>query len=126
MMRVAGGSHRQTADLRVFESVTVVTTECGCRIKNFDGIDGQRLESGQPDSSAEQIIGVRGNGEAATLVNDIADLARRFSLQIGQFGADAEQMPVCGSHLDSGENEKIVDGQAVRSEEHTSELQSRE
>jgi hypothetical protein len=83
MMCVTGCSHRQTADLRVFESVTVVTTERGCRIENLNRIDGQRLESGQPDSSAEQIIGVRRNGEAAALVNDIAHFTRGFSFQIG-------------------------------------------
>src|SRR5262249_13598244 len=113
MMRVAGRSHWQTADLRVFESVTVVTTECRCRIKNFDRIDGQRLESGQPDSSAEQIIGMRRNGETAALVNDIAYFTCWFSFQIGQLGADTKQMSVRGSHLDSRQNEKIVDRHAV-------------
>ena len=82
MMGVAGRSHRQTADLRVFESVTVVTTECGCGIENFDRVHRQGLESGEPDSSAEQIIGVRRNGETAALVNSVANFARRFSFQI--------------------------------------------
>ena len=115
MMRVAGRSHRQTADLRVFESVTVVTTECGCRIENFDRIDRQRLQSGEPDSSAKQIIRMRRNGETAALVDHVADFARRFSFQVRQLGADTKQMPVGGGHLDSRENEKIIDRQSVQS-----------
>src|ERR1700757_5175332 len=115
MMRVAGRSHRQTTDLRVFESVTVVTAECGCRIENFNRIDGQRLESGQPDSSTEQIIRVRGNGETAALVNNIAHFTSGFSFQIRQLGADTEQMAVRGRHLDSRQNEKIVYRHAVKS-----------
>ncbi len=115
MMRVAGGSHGQTADLRVFESITVVTAEGGCRIKNFDRVHGKRLQSCKPDSGAEQIVRMRRNGEPAALVNDVADFARRFSFQIGQLGTDTKQMAVGGRHLDSRKNEKIVNGQSIES-----------
>src|SRR5215472_14109924 len=91
MMGIAGGGHRQTADLRVFESVSVVTTQCGCGIENFDRIDGKRLESGQADSGAKQIVGMGRNSETPTLVNDFADFACGFSFQIGQLGADTKQ-----------------------------------
>ena len=114
MMRVAGRSHGQTADLRVFESVTIVAAQRGCGVENFDRIDRQRLQSGKTDSGAEQIVGVRRNGETAALMNDIADFARRFSFQIRQLGADTEKMSVGGGHFDSGQNEKIVDRQPVQ------------
>ena len=90
MMRIAGGSHRQTANLCVFKSVTVVTAERGCRIENFDRIDRERLQSGEPNSGAEQIIGVRRNGQTAALVNDVAYFTCGFSFQIWQLGADAK------------------------------------
>src|SRR5438045_8412509 len=93
MMGVAGRSHRQTADLRVFESVTVVTTECGCRIENFDGIDGQRLKNAQPDSSAEQIREVKRNSESAALLSDIARFTRGCASQIGQAGDHPTTVP---------------------------------
>src|SRR5262249_30840854 len=114
MMRVAGCSHGQTADLRVFESVTIVETKYGCRVKNFDRINVERLECGQSDSSAEQIVRMRRNGEASALMNDVADFACGFSLQIGQLGADTKKMPIRGGHLDTWENEEIVDRQTVK------------
>src|SRR5207253_3494382 len=51
---------------------------------------------------------------AAALVNDIAHFTRGFSFQIGQLGADTKQMPVRGSHLDSRQNEKLVDRHSVQ------------
>ena len=57
---------------------------------------------------------MRGNGETAALVNDIAHFTRGFSFQIGQLGADTKQMTVRGSHFDSRKNEEIVDGHAIK------------
>src|SRR5262245_60896232 len=58
---------------------------------------------------------MRGNGETAALVNDIAHFARGLSFQIGQLGADTKQMTVRGSYFDSRKNEKIVDWHAIKS-----------
>src|SRR5262249_31001663 len=110
VMRVAGGSHRQTSDLRIFESVAVVTAERGCCIKDLDRVHGKRLQSCEPYPRAEQIVRMRRNGKAAALVDDVADFARRFSFQVRQFGANTQKMPVRGGDLDSRKYEKIVDG----------------
>src|SRR5437667_905065 len=115
MMRVAGGSHGQTTNLRVLESVAVVAAQCGRRVENLDRIDGQRFQSGKTDAGAEQIVWMRRNGETAAFVNDVADFARRFSFQVRQFRADAEKMAISSGHLDSRKNQKIIDWQPVKS-----------
>ena len=58
---------------------------------------------------------MRRNGQTAALMNHVADFARRFSFQVGQLGADTKQMPVRGGHLDSRQNEKIVDRHTIKS-----------
>src|SRR5437879_5676712 len=109
MMRVAGSSHGQTANLRVLESVTVVAAEFGRSVENLDRIHRQRFQSGKTDAGAEQIIWMRRNGEAAAFMNDVADFARWFSFQVGQLRTDTEKMTIGGSDLESRKNEKIVD-----------------
>src|SRR4051812_34855574 len=108
-MCVASRCHGQTADLRVFKSVTVVTTKRRCRVKNFNRVHRKRLERSEPDPGSEQIIRVRRDGETAALVNDVAHLARWFSFQVRQLGTDTKEVPVRGRDLDSRQNEKIVD-----------------
>src|SRR6266540_544624 len=117
MMRVAGGSHGQTANLRILESVTVVAAECGRRVENLDRIHRQHFQSGKTDAGAEQIIWMRRNGEAATFMNDVANFACWLSFQVGQFRTDTEKMTIGGRDLDSRKNEKIVDRQPVQPHE---------
>src|SRR4029077_4688978 len=107
MMGVACRSHRQTADLRVLEGVTVIAAKSCRGVEHFDRIDSQRFQSGKTDPSAKQIIRMRRNGEPAALVDHVADLASRLSLQVRQLGTDTKQVPVRGSHLDPWQNEKI-------------------
>src|SRR5437762_4041186 len=52
---------------------------------------------------------MRRNGESAALVDEVANLAGRFSFQVGQFCPDAKQMAIGGRDLDAGENEKVID-----------------
>src|SRR6266481_9547478 len=56
---------------------------------------------------------MRRNSETATLVDDIADFARRLSFQVRQFSANTQKMSVGGGDFDSGQNEKIVDWQTI-------------
>src|SRR6266542_4528942 len=114
MMRVAGRSHGQTANLRVLESVTVVAAECSRCVEYLDRIHRQHFQSGKTDAGAEQIIWVWRNGETAAFMNDVADFARRFSFQVGQLRTDAQKMTIGGGDLDSRKNEKIVDRQPVQ------------
>src|SRR5207244_10665413 len=78
MMRVAGRSHGQTANLRVLESVAVVAAERSRSVENLDRVHRQGFQSGKTDAGAEQIIRVWRNGETAAFMNDVADFARWF------------------------------------------------
>src|SRR5262249_2075801 len=94
MMRIAGRSHGQTANLRVFESITVVAPKGGCRVENLDCIHGQRFQSRKTDAGTKQIIWMWRNGETAAFMNNVADFTRRFSFQVRQLRTDAEKMTV--------------------------------
>ena len=48
-------------------------------------------------------------------MNDVTDFACRFSFQVGQLRSDTEKMTIGGRHLDSRQNEEIVDRQAIQS-----------
>src|SRR6476619_5472379 len=115
MVCVAGRGHGQAADLCVLEGVTVIAAKSCRGVEHFDRIDSQRFQSGKTDPSAKQIIRMRRNGEPAALVDHVADLARRLSLQVRQLGTDTKQVPVGGSHFDSGQNETIIYRQSVQS-----------
>src|SRR5947208_15297679 len=82
VMRVAGSDHGQIPDLCVLERVTVVATQSSRRVENFDRINRQRFQDRESDSSAEEIVGMRRNREAAALMNDFANFPRWFSFQI--------------------------------------------
>ena len=56
---------------------------------------------------------MRRNGEAAALMNDFADLARRFAFEVREGRPDAEEMAFRRGDFDSGNDEKIIDRQAV-------------
>src|SRR4029077_10390968 len=60
-----------------------------------------------------QIVRMRRNGEAATLVNHLAHFARRLAFEIGQGRADAKQVTISGSDLHARQDKKIIDRQAV-------------
>src|SRR5436305_7222662 len=114
-MCVASRCHRQTADLRVLKSVTVVTAQRRCRVKNFNRVYRKRLERSEPDPGSEQIIRLRWDRETAALVNDVAHYARWFSYQVRQLGADTKEVPARGRDFDSRQNEKIVDRHTIKS-----------
>src|SRR5882762_1203655 len=115
MVRVAGRSHGQTANLRVLESVTVVAAKCGRRIENLESVYRQCFQSGKTDSGAKQIVWVWGNGQTAAFMNHLADFARWLSLQVRQLRTDTEKMPISGRYLDSRQNEEIIDRQTIQS-----------
>src|SRR5436190_19193433 len=103
-MRIARGDHRQSADLRVLEGVSVVAAQRRRGVENFDRIDGQRFQNGKTNAGAEEIVRVRWNRETAALMNDFANFARRSSFQlrwIRQSRADAKKMAVGRCHFDS-------------------------
>src|SRR5437899_11158566 len=100
MMCVAGGSHGQTANLRVLKSVTVVAAECGRRVENLDRIHRQHFPSGKTDAATEQIIWMRRNGEAATFMNAVANSARWLCFQAGQFRTHTETTTIGRRDLD--------------------------
>ena len=114
MMRVAGGSHGQTSNLRILEGITIVAAQRSRGVENLDRIHRQRFQNGKTDSGPEQIVRMWRNGETAALMNDIADFPRRFSLQIRQLRTDAEKMTIGGGHFHSGQNEEIIDGQTIQ------------
>src|SRR5215217_7296805 len=115
MMRIAGRSHGQTANLRVFESVPVIPAQRSRRVENLDRIHGERFERGKTNSGAKQIIWVRRNSQTASFVNNLANFACGFAFQVGQLRTDAEQMPIRSRHLHPWQNEEIVDRQAIQS-----------
>src|SRR2546423_304695 len=96
MMRVTGCGHRQTADLRVFESVAVVASEGGRGVENFDRIDRQFFESRETDSGAEEIVRMRRNGEATAFMDGVADFKGGSAFQIRQRSANAEEVAIGG------------------------------
>ena len=83
VVRVAGGNHGKTPDLRIFKRVTVVAAQCRGGVKNFDRINRQRFQNGKANSGAKKIVGMWWNREPAALMNDVANFARRFSFQEG-------------------------------------------
>ena len=91
----------------------VVAAQGGGGVENFERVDRQRLEDREANPGAEQIVRVRRNGEAAALVNDLADFARGRAFQIGNGRADAEEVTFGGGDLLPGHDEEIVDRQAV-------------
>src|SRR6267143_6630841 len=115
MVRVAGRSHGQTANLRVLESVTVVAAKRGRRVENLNRVYWERFQSGKTDSGAKQIVWMWRNGQTAAFMNDVTDFARRFSFQVGQLRTDTEKMTVGGGYLDSRQHEEIIDWQPVQS-----------
>src|SRR5436853_2380105 len=56
---------------------------------------------------------MRMNGETALFVNNLADFAGRFAFQIGKSRTDAEQVTFRGGNFDAGDDEEIVDRQAI-------------
>src|SRR6266496_1574231 len=58
---------------------------------------------------------MRRNREPASLMDYVADFARRFSLEVGKFRTDAEKVAVGGRHFHSWENEKIIHRHSIQS-----------
>src|SRR5204863_998701 len=106
MMRVACGSHRQITNLCILESVTIITAKSGCGIEHLDRVNGEGFQGGKTDPCTKQVIRVRRNGQPTPLVDDVADLACRFSLEVRKLGTDTEKMSIGGGHLHSRQNEK--------------------
>src|SRR5438874_10392527 len=115
MVCVASCRHGQTANVRVLESVCIITAKSRRGVEDLNGIDRQRFQSGKTDPCAKQIIWMWRNSEAASLMDDVADLACRFSLQVRKLCAYAQKMPISGCDFHPRKNEKIIDGQAVQS-----------
>ena len=113
VVRVARGGHRQAAQLRVFESVTIVAAQGRGGVEDFQRVDRQGFQDGKANAGAKQIVRMRRNGETAAFMNDLADFAGRFAFQIGKGRADAEEMSLRGGDFDAGNDEKIVHRQAV-------------
>ena len=57
---------------------------------------------------------MRRNSEPAALVDDVADLACRLSLQVRKLCADAQKVAISGGDFHPRKNEKIIDRQAVQ------------
>src|SRR2546427_3883092 len=110
MMRVAGGSHGQTSNLRILEGITIVAAQRSRCVENLDRIHRQRFQNGKTDSGPEQIVRMWRNGETAALMNDVADFPRRFSLQIRQLRTDAEKMTIGGGHFHSRQKQGTTHG----------------
>ena len=47
MMRVAGGSHGQTSNLRILEGITIVAAQRSRGVENLDRIHRQRFQNGK-------------------------------------------------------------------------------
>src|SRR6266542_5537135 len=47
-------------------------------------------------------------------MNNVTDLARRFSLQIRKLRADAKKVTIGGGHFYSRQNEEIIDRQTIQ------------
>src|SRR5215813_11416680 len=114
-MRVTGGSHGQASNLGVLESVRVITAKRCRGIKDFYGVDRQSFQSRKPNSSTEQIVRMRRNGEPASLVDYVAYLSSWFSLQVRQLCANAQKMTIGSRHFYSRQNEKTIDWHSVQS-----------
>ena len=102
-MRVARRRHRQTARLRVFEGVIVVAPQRGGGVEDLERVDRQRLEGFGANAGAEEIVRMRRNREAAVLVDDLADFARRLAFHDGQGRADAKEVAFVGRDLHARE-----------------------
>ena len=102
-MRVARCGHRQAAQLRVFEGVTIVAAQGGGGVEDFQGVDRQSFQDGKANAGAKEIVRVRRNGQPAAFVNDFADFAGRLAFQIGEGRADAKQVAFVGGDFDARE-----------------------
>src|SRR5689334_24845416 len=112
-MRITRGGHGKTPNLGIFERVSVVTAQSSRRIKDFDGVNGQRLKRGESNARAKQIVWVRRDSEATTLVNHLTDFQGRLAFEKRQSRTDTEQVPFGRRHLNGGNNEKVIDGGAI-------------
>src|SRR5678816_1500321 len=106
MVRVTRRRHGQTAELRILEGITVVAPQSGGGVENFESVDRQFLEGRKTDAGPKQVVRMRRNGEPAAFVDEIANLACRPPLQIGERRADREKMTLRGRHFDSGNDEE--------------------
>src|SRR6266576_1776726 len=110
-MSIAGCGHGKPPYLCVFKRVSVIATQGGSGIEDFERIDRQSFEGGKTDPGSEQIIWMGWDGEAAAGVNQIADFVSWPAFKLlgfGQHRSDTKQVPFGGGHLHARQNEKIV------------------
>lgn len=115
---VAARGHRQAAPACVGEGAFILGRQGGGRVEDLQPVAVQRVEDGLPDSGAQPVVRVGGDGDSAQGVDARDDfLGGRVFEPVWQPNAEAQQVPFRRRNLRSRDDEKTVHRFAVFAQE---------
>ena len=107
-MRVAGSGHGEASRFCVLQGFVVVAF-CGHGgVEDFERINIEGVECFGSDTRTPFVEGMGWNADAASLFDFREHFAGGFAFQVGQRGADAEEVTFRCAHFDSGYDEKTI------------------